>query len=55
MQNQSDPIEWREGNVPLSTRFDDPFFSLEDGLAETRHVFLVGNDGQYGIRCCIHR
>ncbi|MCB2137686.1 MAG: tRNA (5-methylaminomethyl-2-thiouridine)(34)-methyltransferase MnmD, partial [Rhodobacteraceae bacterium] len=24
--------------------FDDPYFSLADGLAETRHVFLAGND-----------
>lgn len=44
MQNQSDQIAWREGDVPVSTRFDDPFFSLEDGVAETTHVFLAGND-----------
>lgn len=44
MQQQSDPITWRDGNVPVSTRFDDPFFSLDDGIAETRHVFLTGND-----------
>ncbi|MBF9058876.1 tRNA (5-methylaminomethyl-2-thiouridine)(34)-methyltransferase MnmD [Rhodobacterales bacterium HKCCSP123] len=37
-------IDWRAGRVPVSRRFDDPFFSLEDGLAETRHVFLSGND-----------
>lgn len=37
-------IEWREGGVPVSTRFDDPYFSLEDGPAETAHVFLGGND-----------
>jgi tRNA U34 5-methylaminomethyl-2-thiouridine-forming methyltransferase MnmC len=37
-------IEWRDGIVPVSTRFDDPYFSLQDGLAETRHVFLAGND-----------
>ena len=36
-------LEWREGGVPVSTRFDDPYFSLADGLAETRHVFLAGN------------
>jgi tRNA U34 5-methylaminomethyl-2-thiouridine-forming methyltransferase MnmC len=36
-------IEWR-GGVPVSTRFDDPYFSLNDGLAETRYVFLEGND-----------
>lgn len=35
-------LEWR-GGVPVSTRFDDPYFSLDDGLAETRHVFLEGN------------
>lgn len=44
MQNQSDQIIWRDGDVPVSTRFDDPFFSLEDGVAETQHVFLAGND-----------
>lgn len=37
-------LDWREGDVPVSTRFDDPYFSLENGLAETGHVFLVGND-----------
>ncbi|SIS54854.1 tRNA U34 5-methylaminomethyl-2-thiouridine-forming methyltransferase MnmC [Roseivivax lentus] len=37
-------LDWRDGQVPVSTRFDDPYYSLEDGLAETRHVFLAGND-----------
>lgn len=36
-------LDWREGGIPVSTRFDDPYFSLNDGLAETRHVFLAGN------------
>ncbi|PWE32523.1 FAD-dependent oxidoreductase [Maritimibacter sp. 55A14] len=36
-------IVWREGGGPVSARFDDPYFSLQDGLAETRHVFLAGN------------
>lgn len=44
MQGQRAELEWREGAVPVSTRFDDPYFSLENGLAETRHVFLAGND-----------
>lgn len=35
-------LTWR-GGVPVSARFGDPYFSLEDGLAETRHVFLHGN------------
>ncbi|KAJ04415.1 tRNA (5-methylaminomethyl-2-thiouridine)(34)-methyltransferase MnmD [Sulfitobacter mediterraneus] len=43
MQNQTDQILWRDGEVPVSTRFDDPFFSLENGVAETEHVFLAGN------------
>lgn len=43
MQDQSAELEWRDGGVPVSTRFDDPYFSLENGLAETRHVFLAGN------------
>jgi tRNA U34 5-methylaminomethyl-2-thiouridine-forming methyltransferase MnmC len=41
-------IDWRVvnagGRVPVSRRFDDPFYSLDNGLAETRHVFLAGND-----------
>jgi tRNA U34 5-methylaminomethyl-2-thiouridine-forming methyltransferase MnmC len=37
-------VAWRAGEVPVSTRYGDPYFSLEDGLAETRHVFLAGND-----------
>lgn len=36
-------LDWREGVIPVSRRFDDPYFSLNDGLAETRHVFLAGN------------
>ncbi len=35
-------VTWR-GPVPVSARFDDPYYSLEDGLAESRHVFLAGN------------
>lgn len=36
-------LDWRDGDIPVSTRFDDPYFSLSGGLAETRHVFLAGN------------
>lgn len=31
-------------NVPRSKEFDDVYFSVHDGLTETRHVFLDGND-----------
>jgi tRNA U34 5-methylaminomethyl-2-thiouridine-forming methyltransferase MnmC len=47
--DQSNPetqpqLEWRDGALPISTQFDDPYFSLANGLDETRHVFLAGND-----------
>ncbi|WP_124110678.1 tRNA (5-methylaminomethyl-2-thiouridine)(34)-methyltransferase MnmD [Palleronia sp. THAF1] len=35
-------VTWRDG-VPVSVRFDDPYYSLQDGVAETRHTFLAGN------------
>jgi tRNA U34 5-methylaminomethyl-2-thiouridine-forming methyltransferase MnmC len=41
---QGADLDWRDGVIPVSQRFDDPYFSLNDGLAETRHVFLAGND-----------
>ncbi len=41
---QKAKIVWRGGSVPVSAQFDDPYFSLEGGLAETSHVFLRGND-----------
>lgn len=36
-------LDWRDGVIPVSRRFDDPYFSLAGGLEETRHVFLAGN------------
>ena len=47
MSDQTAQLEWREteaGAVPISTQFDDPYYSLDNGLAETQHVFLDGND-----------
>jgi len=35
-------LEWRDG-APVSVRFDDPYFSVNNGLDEARHVFLGGN------------
>ncbi len=40
---QKADVTWRDGDVPVSRRFDDPYFSRADGLAEARHVFLAGN------------
>lgn len=44
MQDPTATLQWHDQGVPVSTRFDDPYFSLENGLEETRHVFLSGND-----------
>ncbi len=43
-QSKTAQIEWRDGSIPIATQFDDPYFSLDDGLAETEYVFLGGND-----------
>ncbi|WP_108813725.1 tRNA (5-methylaminomethyl-2-thiouridine)(34)-methyltransferase MnmD [Loktanella sp. Alg231-35] len=43
MTDQRAELEWRDG-VPIATAFDDPYYSLDNGLAETEHVFLAGND-----------
>lgn len=52
-QAQAD-LEWRDGVIPVSRRFDDPYFSLNDGLAETRHVFLAGNRLESRLRDGFH-
>ena len=44
--------------VPRSEQFDDVYFSVQDGLAETRHVFIDGNglpeywQGRDGFTIC---
>ena len=43
MSTTAADLEWRDDRVPVSTRFDDPYYSLDNGLEETRHVFLAGN------------
>ncbi|MEM8582383.1 MAG: tRNA (5-methylaminomethyl-2-thiouridine)(34)-methyltransferase MnmD [Pseudomonadota bacterium] len=43
MEGQERAIEWTERGVPVSRRFDDPYYSMAGGLEETRHVFLRGN------------
>lgn len=44
MADQQARLSWREDRIPVSEQFDDPYFSIQDGLAETCHVFLDGND-----------
>ncbi|MGL4315590.1 MAG: bifunctional tRNA (5-methylaminomethyl-2-thiouridine)(34)-methyltransferase MnmD/FAD-dependent 5-carboxymethylaminomethyl-2-thiouridine(34) oxidoreductase MnmC [Pseudomonas sp.] len=36
-------LDWDDQGQPHSRQFDDVYFSREDGLGETRHVFLDGN------------
>ncbi len=36
-------LSWNEQGTPVSRHFDDVYFSNQDGLLETRHVFLSGN------------
>ncbi|MGJ4786729.1 bifunctional tRNA (5-methylaminomethyl-2-thiouridine)(34)-methyltransferase MnmD/FAD-dependent 5-carboxymethylaminomethyl-2-thiouridine(34) oxidoreductase MnmC [Leptospira koniambonensis] len=36
-------IDWKENGTPVSREFNDIYFSLENGLEETKHVFLKGN------------
>lgn len=38
--HQPPTLDWRDETIPVSQRFDDPYFSLAGGLEETRHVFL---------------
>ena len=37
-------IDWTDGDVPVSRHYGDTFYSKADGLAESRYVFLEGND-----------
>ena len=52
--NEHPTLDWRDGVVPVATRFDDPYFSQDNGLAETRHVFLAGNDLPTRLRPGFH-
>ncbi|WP_061250006.1 bifunctional tRNA (5-methylaminomethyl-2-thiouridine)(34)-methyltransferase MnmD/FAD-dependent 5-carboxymethylaminomethyl-2-thiouridine(34) oxidoreductase MnmC [Leptospira alstonii] len=37
-------LSWKNDLTPVSDRFDDIYFSPENGLEETEHVFIGGND-----------
>ncbi|MBS1300983.1 tRNA (5-methylaminomethyl-2-thiouridine)(34)-methyltransferase MnmD [Loktanella sp. SALINAS62] len=46
MTDQPARLTWKDtphGFVPVSDLFDDPYYSLGGGAAETAHVFLRGN------------
>jgi tRNA 5-methylaminomethyl-2-thiouridine biosynthesis bifunctional protein len=36
-------LNWNEQGTPVSSEFDDVYFSNQDGLEETKYVFLQGN------------
>jgi len=36
-------LSWNEQGLPVADDFDDPYFSVENGLEETRYVFLRHN------------
>lgn len=36
-------LDWNEQGTPVSREFDDVYFSNQNGLEETRYVFLNGN------------
>ncbi|EQA55097.1 FAD-dependent 5-carboxymethylaminomethyl-2-thiouridine(34) oxidoreductase MnmC [Leptospira kmetyi] len=37
-------LSWKENSTPVSEQFGDIYFSPENGLEETEHVFIRGND-----------
>ncbi|MEK9711414.1 MAG: tRNA (5-methylaminomethyl-2-thiouridine)(34)-methyltransferase MnmD, partial [Thalassolituus sp.] len=40
---QSPVLSWNDDGLPIADAFDDPYFSVENGLEETRYVFLKNN------------
>ncbi|SFO83198.1 bifunctional tRNA (5-methylaminomethyl-2-thiouridine)(34)-methyltransferase MnmD/FAD-dependent 5-carboxymethylaminomethyl-2-thiouridine(34) oxidoreductase MnmC [Pseudomonas borbori] len=42
--SQPAQLDWDAQGQPLSRLFGDVYFSKQNGLAETRHVFLANND-----------
>ena len=43
MKAVSPDLDWKGAQVPVSKQFDDPYYSLENGLKEAQHVFLAAN------------
>jgi tRNA 5-methylaminomethyl-2-thiouridine biosynthesis bifunctional protein len=41
---QSAALHWHETGAPVSATYDDVYYSQDNGLEESRHVFLNGND-----------
>lgn len=47
-------LSWHDDCVPVAAAFGDPYFSRDGGLAETRHVFLAGNNLPERLRDGFH-
>lgn len=43
MHDQTPVINWIDNGVPFSQMFNYPYYSTENGIDETLHVFLKGN------------
>jgi tRNA U34 5-methylaminomethyl-2-thiouridine-forming methyltransferase MnmC len=41
--SHDDDLEWRDGNVPVSRRFGDIYYSPDNGCGEAQYVFVEGN------------
>lgn len=39
---KSPELEWKDEKTPVSGRFDDVYFSADDGVAESQYVFIDG-------------
>ena len=37
-------IIWKNNSIPISEDFDDTYFSIDDGMAEAKYVFIKGNN-----------
>jgi tRNA 5-methylaminomethyl-2-thiouridine biosynthesis bifunctional protein len=48
---QTAALSWNEQGTPVSKQFDDVYFSNQDGLEETRYVFLKGNQLPQRFSC----
>ena len=53
-ENRTDQVDWRGAQVPVSQRFDDPYYSLENGWAEAEHVFVRGNALEHRLASGFH-
>ena len=36
-------LVWWNDRIPIAQKFDDPYYSLDNGFGEVRHVFLDSN------------